>query len=221
MAKRTRKPAIPSSEPDDGTDAPIVGDTGHANVVADSGGASGPTVIDPAGIGSGGNGDDGNDGQPRKRGRGRPPGSGAGKTKQVPLNVNGLEKLLVGIHATLAMLASAPELALDTASADFDGKTEAQFLASSIKDVANHYHVEWMDQKSIDWLNLIQCCVIVYGGRFYAIRSRMRTSTPVAPKVVNEAPRPSNVNGANVTNIPGVGPVQFPSDHPMAVDRQH
>lgn len=171
--------------------------------------------------------------QPR-RGRGRPRGSGTTKAKALPLNVTGLEKLLVGIHGGIALMSGRMEFALDTESKIFDGLTEAEFLAKSIKDVTAHYGTV-LDQKTLDWANLIQCLAIVYGGRLYAIRS-----TPRAPKAVRQ-PTPqqtaqthraappgqvhhttvpaNNYNGNDdpgAVDIAGVGTVQLPDDHPLS-----
>lgn len=221
MSPRKRK----SNDANVGTDGgkPEL-DGGHPSVVgeirSDAGSDSaGPSTVNTAEFDGDGNGSSGNDGQSVKRTRG-PYKPRAAKEKQIPINVNGLEKLLVGIHATLALIVQAPEMALDTEAKDFDGKTEAEFLAASIKDVAAHYRVEWMDQKSIDWLNLAQCCIIVYGGRFYAMRESRRAARPVkaAPIVQTTAtPRGNGMDRDNVADIPGIGPIEFPADHPMAV----
>lgn len=108
------------------------------------------------------------------------------------------------------------EWALDTTAKDFDGATEAEFLSKSMKDVASHYNVNWLDQKGVDWANLIQCLVIVYGGRIYAIRQTRAVKT-AAPKPATVAP--SSGNGIapehRTGEVPGVGAVEFPASHPM------
>jgi hypothetical protein len=174
--------------------------------------------------------------EPRRRGR--PPGSGAGKStkaKALPLNVTGLEKLLVGIHGGIAMMSGRMEWALDTDSKIFDGLNEAEFLAKSVKDVSAHYGTV-MDQKTLDWCNLIQCCAIVYGGRIYAIRStprapKMRPTTvqenaakhrAAPPGQVHVTPMPQNsyapasTDDAGTVEIAGIGAVNIPDDHPMS-----
>ena len=169
---------------------------------------------------------------PSGRRRGRPPGSGGkGKAKPIPLNVTGLEKLLVGIHGGLAILSGRIEWMLDTDAKIFDGKTEAEFLAGSIKDVADHYGHGLLDQKTLDWMNLIQCLALVYGGRIFAIRS--------APKIKASAPKPvsphftpsqpaqhhrtappvnefSPNEPANSATIAGIGEIDLPDDHPLS-----
>lgn len=177
--------------------------------------------------------------QPAKRKRGRPPGSGT-KDKALPLNVKGIEKLLVGIHAGIAVLASSPTFALETSEKEFDGKTESEFLAQSIADVARHYNPRVFDQKTMDWANLIQCLGLLYGPRLYMMREerRARHAKPVSP-ARPMGPRPHNpqpaadraANGGmngHQTPIPqnefrstkevftgeiaGVGSVQLPDD---------
>lgn len=170
--------------------------------------------------------------QPR-RGRGRPRGSGnTAKAKALPLNVTGLEKLLVGIHGGIALLTGRMEIALDTESKIFDGLTEAEFLAKSIKDVSAHYGAV-LDQKTLDWANLIQCLAIVYGGRFYAIRSAPRAPKPVKQPTPHETARahraappgqmhvtqpPTNNfdDDAGRVEIAGVGAISLPDDHPLS-----
>lgn len=120
--------------------------------------------------------------------------------------------------------------------AAFDGKTEAEFLSKSITDVSAHYKVEWLDQKSIDWANLVQCLLIVYGGRFYAIRSTPKVrpaptpaARPVGPlstqatsavNTRNTVPPTNDYKFADKENpasatIPGLGMVTLPDDHPL------
>jgi hypothetical protein len=175
--------------------------------------------------------------QPAKRGRGRPKGSGT-KDKALPLNVKGIEKLLVGIHAGISVIASSPSFALDTESKDFDGKTESEFLSQSIADVARHYNPRVFDQKTMDWANLIQCLALLYLPRFYMLKEERRAARaktvnpsparPAGPRPVNpqaNADRAANGHSTPVpTNefrsakevftgeIPGIGSVQLPDD---------
>lgn len=124
------------------------------------------------------------------------------------------------------------EWALDTTEKIFDGATEAEFLASSIKSVSDHYG-GIVDQKTLDWCNLIQCMAIVYGGRIYAIRSNPRQRAVRQPTVQQNAerhnpapPRQSQrteppVNhyssgDAGKVEIAGVGEITLPDDHPLS-----
>jgi hypothetical protein len=127
------------------------------------------------------------------------------------------------------------EFALDTESKIFDGLTEAEFLAKSIKDVTAHYGTV-LDQKTLDWANLVQCLAIVYGGRLYAIRSTPRAPKPVRPPSPQETAKthraasppqthvtPAPVNrfsndddDAGRVEIAGIGAVSLPDDHPLS-----
>lgn len=127
------------------------------------------------------------------------------------------------------------EFALDTESKIFDGLTEAEFLAKSIKDVTAHYGTV-LDQKTLDWANLVQCLAIVYGGRLYAIRSTPRVPktarhpTPQQTAQTHRAAPPGQVHHTTVpannynghddapgaVDIAGVGMVQMPDDHPLS-----
>lgn len=211
-------------------DVAATGDAGNSD--SEAGGVAGATV-DPAAITA--EPADEPLGEPR-RGRGRPRGStNAVKAKALPLNVTGLEKLLVGIHGGIALLTGRMEFALDTESKIFDGLTEAEFLAKSIKDVSSHYGAV-LDQKTLDWANLIQCLAIVYGGRFYAIRSTprapksprqptpqeaARTHRASPPGQMHVTPAPTNNfapsgDEAGRVEVAGVGSVQIPDDNPLS-----
>lgn len=166
------------------------------------------------------------DGQPRAKRKYTKRGTGDAKAKAIPVNVTGVEKLLVGIHGGLAMLSGRLEWMLDTNEKIFDGLTEAEFLAKSIKDVAAHYGAGMFDQKTLDWASLTQCLLIVYGGRLFAIRSTPRAPKPKPAPTVQEAARTHNPmppqsvhqssNGAGVVNIAGVGAVEFPDSDPRS-----
>jgi hypothetical protein len=147
--------------------------------------------------------------------------------------------LLVGIHAGIAVLASSPSFALETAEKEFDGKTESEFLAQSIADVAKHYNPRVFDQKTMDWANLIQCLGLLYGPRLYMMREERRArharpinpGRPAGPRPHNPQPQADQAaNGVRTTpmppnnfsfnnekevlkgEIPGIGTVDFPPD---------
>ena len=218
------------------------GDAGNAASGASDAG-NGATVINldsttGAGAGTGepgtgGNDNHGGDGSEPKRRRGRPPGS-TSKAKTIPGNVAGIEKLLIGIHTGIAIIASAPEFVLDTDSKDYDGKSEATYLAQSIKDVADHYAVKYLDQKTIDWINLFQAIGMVYGTRLFAIRERRKAERRNRPQPM-QGVKPANPtqqtttepkpNGAAPTDvrtgvIPGIGNIEFPADHSLSPKAQ-
>lgn len=134
------------------------------------------------------------------------------------------------------MISGRVEWALDTDTKIFDGDTEAEFLAKSIKDVADHYGGGMLDQKTLDWCNLIQCLAIVYGGRMYAIRANPKVKpaprpptvhqaaqqhNPAPPRTAHTTPPPVNMfNGhgddAARVDIAGVGSVELPDDNPLS-----
>jgi hypothetical protein len=124
------------------------------------------------------------------------------------------------------------EWMLDTDSKAFDGKTESEFLAQSIKDVTDHYGSGLLDDKTLDWCNLIQCLAIVYGGRIFAIRSKPKASKPrpqptaaqtaaqfSAPTgAVHRTPAPVNnfSDSPSVVEIAGLGAIDLGDDNPLS-----
>lgn len=141
--------------------------------------------------------------------------------------------MLVGIHGGMAILSGRMEWSLDTQEKVFDGQTEAEFLAGSIKAVTDHYGGGMLDQKTLDWANLVQCLAIVYGGRLYAIRSTPRQAhvrpatvqetaaayNPAPPRQAHVTPEPVNhfnSDEASRAEIPGVGAVDLPDDNPLS-----
>lgn len=135
----------------------------------------------------------------------------------------------------LAALVGNPNLQLDSESKDYDGKSEAGYYAASVKSVSDHYKVEWLDQKTIDWINLLQCLGAVYGGRIFAARAarnppKLASVTPIRPQPETGPLRAEPVRQAPAARAPaaqelppglemgevaGVGRVQFPADHPL------
>jgi hypothetical protein len=132
------------------------------------GGGSGPAgdvsgALDPdTGIATGG------DGTPARRGRGRPPGSGKASgspKKAVPLNVNGVEKILIAIHAGVATFTHNPELALSD--------DEAKALAQATADVAKHYpDLPVVDPKWQAWGALAFVAFMIYRGKVTTLVAR-------------------------------------------------
>lgn len=208
----------PSSSPDDISDA------------TDNPGAGNDTgTVDPAAVAAAGS--DGN--FPERKRRGRPPGV-ANKAKAVPSSVSGIEKTLYGIHQMLGAII-APELAIDT--------DDAHRLADAMASVNKHYKIAFFDEKTQDWFNLVMVAGAMYGSRVVAIRDRRaasRVARPVIPRAQstnpvpgNPAPRSSEMNGvaaspqdeamrreASQGEIPGLGKIQFPEDHPLFPGRR-
>lgn len=71
--------------------------------------------------------------------------------------------MLVGVHATLAMLTQTPELAIS----DDEG---AGFMKAA-QNVMQHYSVT-STQKSIDWITFMGATLGMYAPRIVAIRMR-------------------------------------------------
>lgn len=159
-----------------------------------------------------------------KRGPGRPPGS-TSRQKPTQINISGVEKLLLGIHATLHAAFKAPELELDEA--------EAKEIAKAYGDVAALYPALQIPAEVTAIANLAGVVSIVYGSRITAYRARMageRRQRPqkAQPFTPPNAPVPNQMNGAAPPDkatpipvdlrkgeIPGIGEVEFPEDHPL------
>lgn len=217
MAKSDNEPVIILGN------GPSAGPTGNSrHTTASAAGISGlagdTIVIDPDAIsGSVGNADGGGSG-PVKRKRGRPAGSGGtAKTKGPPIDINGLEFILLSAHEMLAGMTQIEELEID--------KEEAGKLSLAIANVGRHYNMA-MSAKALDWTALFMTLGAVYGTRIAAIRIR-RT---MAKDTAKTAPRPASTTPSNVTpitpkpsaapqqpngplrtiNIPGLGTVEVP-----------
>jgi len=87
-------------------------------------------------------------------------------SKGVPMDVNAIEALLLSIHMGLSSFLKVPELALDP--------KEAESLAKAAANVARHYDLPDMPQKTIDWANLIMTIAAVYGTRVMAMNARFK-----------------------------------------------
>ena len=230
MSRRTTK--LPNRASESAGNAPIIvepadgiggtpdnGSSGDAAATGDAG-----RTVDPAAVA--GPGCDGY--QPERRGRGRPRGSRNATEKSVPANISGIEKTLLTLHMMLGAVV-APELALsDDAAREY---------AAAIQNVNRHYNYKVFDQKTQDWLNLGMLISAVYGSRFVAIRNRKRAEFAASRVVVpraqagdpvpgNPAPIPQNPDGRRdipkdlenalrTGEIPGVGKVEFPRNHPL------
>ncbi len=88
----------------------------------------------------------------------------ASKKKGRAINPNGIEKMLMGIHFTLATMTKNPELILQDA--------EAKMISESAASVMRHYDVPEVPEKMMDWGNLLVSLYLVYTPRICAIARR-------------------------------------------------
>lgn len=160
---------------------PGEGTAGNANG-ADGNSAIPPGFIDPAALGTGTGNHTGTDTGPARRKRGRPVGSGSGSNQKasgsLPLNVNGVEKILISLHTIAAATLQTPELILEA--------KEANEVAQAMANVASLYDVG-MSPKQAAWTNLAMVCGACYGPRALAIYVRKSMEEKPAPKA--ETPR--------------------------------
>jgi hypothetical protein len=104
----------------------------------------------------------------RKRGR-RP---GSTNKKKTSLDISGVEKILLSMHAMASAAFHVPELELD--------EKEAKQLADAANNVASHYAVD-LDPKTLAWINLLWALSMVYGTRGVAFVSRKRSEARTTP----------------------------------------
>lgn len=183
--------------------------------------------------------------EPIKRGRGRPRKDGSSgprpqKSGKGNINVSGVEKLLLGIHTTLSTSFRVPEIELDA--------TEASELAKAYAEVAAYYPAWQIPDDVAAMLNLCGVVSSVYGSRLMAYRMRRAMekrqfaaqnsavdvgAAPVNPQQQQaQSSQPPAANGAvtekpriipeevRVGEIPGVGNIVFPADHPLMGGRK-
>lgn len=178
---------------------PIAGSDGGTTVIGGE-----PIVVDPADVigtdastGTGGGSDGDGDSTGTRRRRGRPPGGGT--KKKAPLDLNGVEGLLLSIHTMGAAILAVPELALD--------QTESKTLAQAVGNVARHYDIS-AGQKGLDHINLLMVAGMIYGTRALALARRRGKpaerpmASPVTTPTTNSPPRPNGADG-NVVMING------------------
>jgi hypothetical protein len=67
------------------------------------------------------------------------------------------------VHELLAKATRCPEIAFD--------EKESETVGNAFMNVLRHYDVK-PQQKATDWINLVMCLSIVYGGRYSKITSR-------------------------------------------------
>lgn len=147
-----------------GVDDSFAGGTDNATTSSFFG--DGNTTIDPVAIEQAGGGGEPiagatETGEPKRR-RGRKPGSKNRASSTSPRNISaeGIERLLLSIHAGISTITKTPELMLE--------KEEANNLAVCTANVARHYDLG-QTEKAMDWTSLFIALGAVYGTRVIAI----------------------------------------------------
>ena len=245
-AKRGRppksRPGTTTPSPSvDGTDGAIANGVGGGEIAADSVTATDPNTVvgaftEPvplsgtAETGTFSTGAAGTEtGQKR---RGRPPGAGR---KTSPIDLSGIEALLLGIHTTLLHATGVQEFELS--------QEEAHEVAKAYSAVATFYPAFALDPKIAAIVNLGTTVSIVYGTRITSWRMRRaaeksRGPHPSARDIPGSSraaasPPADQMNGSKpdvprdvprevrVGQIPGVGEIEFPADDPMITGRRN
>ena len=89
-------------------------------------------------------------------------------TRRASASLKGFGDLLVFFHATLSAVTKIPELSLDPA--------EGKEIEKAAEAVAKHYPIgEVFNEKTNDWIKLSAVLGQVYGTRYLAYRTRLRT----------------------------------------------
>ena len=113
---------------------------------------------------------------PRKRGRGRPPGSGKKNPDGSPVakpeksksrkasDVEAFAKQIQGIHEMIALITPFPEMRLS--------ESESVMMAKALDAVAEEYGLE-LDGKTGAAIQLIGAAAMIYGPRALVIRARI------------------------------------------------
>lgn len=141
----------------------------------------------------------------------------------------------------MAQLASFPEFALD--------HEEAKDLAGAYAELATHYPSLLLPAKTSAITNFGAQLTMIYGTRLaiWRMKRAMNAPTPAPRQAPQQPPMPqpspvmqapSGINGASAPNqqppmetrevppemrraeIPGVGAIEFPEDHPLAGGRK-
>lgn len=163
-----------------GTEPSVDGTTGPVNPATltggsasgGSGGSGGDEEFDPA-IHSGR--DKINTDGTFRRKRGRKAGGNSAKNSH-PVNIAGIESVLLSMHAMMAAGLQAPEMAIEA--------DEAKMLAEAVAEVQRHYPMV-IDPRVMAWVNLVSAAGMVYGPRVYMIRKRKIAEAEMAKEKPN------------------------------------
>jgi hypothetical protein len=145
----------------------------------------------------------GSDGPKR---RGRKPGSKNRASTEAKTAHNlgdGIERLLLSIHAMGSVFLHCPELELDP--------TEAKILASSIKDLSKHYQVT-LDPKRLAIIEFSTVIATIYGLRGVAIYKRVKKESTSKPQLVTSISKPKAATGETVPPKQAASSGLTPSD---------
>ena len=102
------------------------------------------------------------------------------KRRSSKIDFSGVESLLVSIHMGLAHLLDFKDLELTTA--------EAKRLADATANVARHYDLPDLPQKTVDWVMLMIALAAIYGPRIKSYSAKHSRALPLAKK----APQPAS-----------------------------
>lgn len=153
---------------------------------------------------------DSDSGSGKRRGRPRGSKNGTKTETKAPHNLaDGIEKLLLSVHAMGSVFLHCPELELDP--------MEAKLMASSIRDLSKHYQVA-LDPKKLAMVEFGTVLASVYGLRGVMIYKRLKRETTVKPKLVPQPIREQPVReqptaSENATRTPATPRLPVPSDY--------
>lgn len=138
------------------------------------------STVDLAAIGAdSGGGDRGTDESPRRKRAYTPRRTGAAKETLALTTV--VAENLFACHTYLAALTGKDILRIE--------QTEADALGGAINNVARHYDIPGVSQKTVDWIALARTLGMVYGMRLFALGMFAKTAPKVAapPEAVKAA----------------------------------
>lgn len=161
---------------------------------ADAGGNSGPASGEPDQYGHYDRGygkkPDGSWRQRRANGEGSQGRTASQARRKIPLDLKGIEAMLLSMHGMGAMMLKIPELALS--------EQESAMMAAGIANVAKHYPDTIVSEKTLAWSNLAMVMIGVYGTRTIAIANNRKRERKA---------KQNPVSNANVFTLqPGIQP---------------
>ena len=208
MAQRT--PVTIDDQIDEDRIGPIEQPGGDTKSKGDIPTVSGFELHSPAEFIDGGTDSDGSYGNAPRR-RGRKPGSKnrASTETKAPHNLaDGIEKLLLSVHAMGSVFLHCPELELDP--------IEAKLMASSIRDLSKHYQVT-LDPKRLAMIEFSTVMASIYGLRGVAIYKRLKSDSKKRPTVVTpinrEQSKQATASGTAAPPKPAESKLATPADY--------